>query len=287
MRKTLLVIEPNEDTRANFYQDIGEKTQMNVIFAQDGVMAYQKSRNQNFDVIVTEWVVPKIKELQLIASLRETTPNGETPIVIYTEALENARLQCAKMNMLFYQERPVDIDSLVKKIKEALNFDPNKKRFKLDVNFINPFIEMSVKTLEGLCAMEGIESHKPYLLNDNEDLDIDISGTLAITSPYFHGSIAISFSNNIYKDVVSRMISENVAEINLDNQDGAAEIINIIFGNTKAVLNQRGLELNRAIPSVVRGHNHKIYNNSKIPVLLVPFDSNLGRFYIQICVKAI
>jgi chemotaxis protein CheX len=83
------------------------------------------------------------------------------------------------------------------------------------------------------------------------------------------------------------MLEENIGEIDLNNQDGAAEIINIIFGQTKAVLNQRGYRLERAIPSVMRGKGHKIYQNTKIPVLLVPFRSNLGKFWIQICVKAI
>ena len=83
------------------------------------------------------------------------------------------------------------------------------------------------------------------------------------------------------------MLEEGQEDITIDNQDGAAEIINIIFGQTKAVLNTSGYSLQRAIPSVMRGENHKIYQNSKIPVLLVPFSSDAGKFFIQICVKAI
>ena len=130
------------------------------------------------------------------------------------------------------------------------------------------------------------DGYRKYLLGD-EKLDIDISGTLAISSPYFKGSIAITFHDDVYKQVVSKMLEENIGEIDIDNQDGAAEIINIIFGQTKAVLNQRGYKLDRAIPSVLRGKGHKIYSNSKIPVLLVPFRSDLGNFWMQICVKAI
>ena len=45
--------------------------------------------------------------------------------------------------------------------------------------------------------------------------------------------------------------------------------------------------IERAIPNVMRGHNHSILQDSKIPILLVPFKSELGNFWIQICVKAI
>ena len=55
------------------------------------------------------------------------------------------------------------------------------------------------------------------------------------------------------------MLEEDVGEVDIDNQDGAAEIINIIFGTTKAVLNQRGYSLERAIPSVKRGKGHNIF----------------------------
>lgn len=286
-RKTLLIVEPEDEARQKLATELSDLTQMIVIQARDGVQAYQKARNQAFDLIMTDFDIPKLKGDQLVAAVRETNHNPHTPIIMYCEDLEPPKLATRGIKNIEYIKKPEDCQTLSNKIIEITKRDPNKKRFKLDVDFINPFIESAVKTLNALCGVKNIEAAKPYLLNEEEVLNIDISGTLAITSPYFRGSIAISFPNDVYKTMVNQMLEEAQDEINIDNQDGAAEIINIIFGQTKAVLNTRGYSLQRAIPSVMRGENHKIYQNSKIPILLVPFKSDAGEFFIQICVKAI
>lgn len=279
-------MENDEEIREKLIEELESSTQMVVVPAADGVQAYQKTRNQKFDVILTEFFAPKLSEQQLIAALRETSHNMLTPILIHTKETEEAKIKTRDYQLIDFIQKPSDYETLSKKILELSTIDPKKKKFKIDVDFINPFIDSSMKTLNGLCGVKDIQAEKPYLLAD-EELAIDISGTLAITSPYFKGSIAISFDDQVYKDIISKMLEENIGEIDLNNQDGAAEIINIIFGQTKAVLNQRGYRLERAIPSVMRGKGHKIYQNTKIPVLLVPFRSNLGKFWIQICVKAI
>jgi chemotaxis protein CheX len=287
MKKTLLIVEPDDDIRSKLAQELSDLTQMLVIQARDGLQAYQKTRNQPFDVILTEFNTSKLGGPELIASIRETDHNLNTPFIIYTEDIENAKIKTRGAKHVVYIKKPAELTAISDQITSLSKIDLDKKQFKIDVDFINPFIDSSVKTLNAMCGVKTIDAQRPYLLTENEVLDIDISGNLSITSPYFRGSIGISFAIDVYKKLISAMLEEGQENITTDNQDGAAEIINIIFGQTKAVLNTRGYSLARAIPSVVRGPGHKIYPNSKIPVLLVPFTSDAGNFYIQICVKAI
>jgi len=285
--KIMLIVEGEDDLRDQLVMEMSDITQFRIIQAGDGVQAYQKSRNQKFDVVLTDFKLAKITGAEFIAALRETNHNANTPILIYTADVATAKKETRGSVGIEYLQKPTDHNIIGKKLIALSKFDPDKKVFKLDVDFINPFIDSSMKTLNNMCGVANIVAQRPHLLDDKVDMGIDISGTLAITSPYFRGSIAISFSDPVYKEIVGKMLEENVSDIDIDNQDGAAEIINIIFGQTKAVLNTRGYRLERAIPSVVRGRNHQIYQNSKIPVLLVPFNSDVGDFYIQICVKAI
>ncbi len=285
-RKYLLIVEEKDDIRQLMAEELEELTQMVIVEAADGVQAFQKSINQKFDVILTEFKIPKISGPQLVEAIRESGHNMSTPILIYTSDIAAAKKETRDVKFIDYQRNPSGYQAIAKKITELSKLDPRKKKFKLDVDFINPFIDSSMKTLNALCGLSNMQAQKPYLLGC-EVLDIDISGTLAISSPYFKGSIAISFDDKVYKDIISKMLEENIGDVDLNNQDGAAEVINIIFGQTKAVLNQKGYSLDRAIPSVMRGRGHKIYQDSKIPVLLVPFHSDLGKFWMQICVKAI
>lgn len=285
-RKYLLIVEKDEELRGQLKSELSDLVDMIIIDASDGVQAYQKTRNQQFSVVLTDYDLPKISGAQLIAALRETNHNAHTPIIIYTDNVEDAKVNTRGQKHVEYLSKPQSKDALSEKIKELSAIDTSKKRFKLDVDFINPFIDSAMKTLNGLCGVSDITAQKPNLLGE-EQLDVDISGTLAITSPYFRGNIAISFAEDVYKKIVSKMLEESVTDLDPENKDGAAEIINIIFGQTKAVLNTRGYSLERAIPSVVCGKGHKVYKDSKIPVLLVPFNSDVGDFWIQICVKAI
>lgn len=285
-KKYLLIADGDEELRQKLVAELSDLTQMIIVQAADGVQAFQKARNQKFDVILTSYNLAKLDGKQCLEAFRETGNNEFTPILIHVDEPEKIKSEIRNLKIIEYIKRPADFQALANKLMELSELDPNKKQFKIDVDFINPFIDSSMKTLNSLCGVNDIQAQKPHMLGQ-EKLDIDISGTLAITSPYFKGSIAISFADDVYKVLISKMLEENIGEVDLNNQDGAAEIINIIFGQTKAVLNQRGYKLDRAIPSVMRGKGHKIYQDARIPVLLVPFRSDLGKFWIQICVKAI
>lgn len=285
-KKYILVVEDDDDLRPNLTQELSELTEFTVIEAKDGVQAYQKARNQKFEVILAEFEIKKLDGGQLVAAVRETNHNINTPVIIHTKDVEAAKNKTRGQDGVFFLTKPTPFKDIATKILEMKPLDATKKKFKLDVDFINPFIDSAMSTLNSLCGVNNIKAEKPFLF-ENQDLNVDISGVLAITSPYFRGSIAITFNADVYKVVVGKMIEENVESISIDNEDGVAEIINIIFGQTKAVLNQKGYSLQRAIPHVTKGHNHKILNDSKIPILLVPFKSELGDFWIQICVKAI
>ena len=160
-RKTLLIIEPDEELRQSLAKELSDLTQMLVIQAQDGTMAYQKARNQAFDLIMTDFDVPKIKGDQLITAIRETNHNPHTPFIVYSEDLEPAKLATRGVVNLEYIKKPAESEFLSEKIQELTKRDPNKKRFKIDVDFINPFIESSVKTLNGMCGVKNIEASKP------------------------------------------------------------------------------------------------------------------------------
>lgn len=291
MKKTILLIHDDAQTLNDLASELSDLTQMISVRATDGVQACQKARNQKFDIIITKWIMPKVFGAELINTLKLDNTNEETPILIIGDMSEEEEKEfqqkCSDVKSVEIIKGDFSAKVLSEKVKSFIKKASNKKQFKLDVNFINPFIDASINTLTGMCNVEDISSMRPYLMSKHEQINVDISGTLAISSPHFKGSIAVSFADEVYKQVISKMMDEEIEEVNEDNQDGAAEIINIIFGETKTVLSEKGLNMEKAIPDVVRGPKHQIYPDSKVPVLLIPFNSNVGKFYIQICVKAI
>jgi chemotaxis protein CheX len=82
---------------------------------------------------------------------------------------------------------------------------------------------------------------------------------------------------------MNNMLSENYTEITSDLQDGAGELLNIIFGHAKRVLNTQGYEIQKAIPSIIRGQNLEAKHLTSNPVIVLPFLTDKGEFYIEIC----
>ena len=82
------------------------------------------------------------------------------------------------------------------------------------------------------------------------------------------------------------MLGEDFQEISKDIIDGAGELTNMIFGQAKVSLNQKGYGIQTAIPSVISGKNHTLSALTKGPVVVIPFSTESGPFYVEVCVSS-
>jgi chemotaxis protein CheX len=284
--KNILIIEEDETHREQLAEELKKTNEYNFVLAADGVTAYQKCRNQEFAVVLMSYTTKKLSGEKLIEAIRENNINAYVHIIVYTNDIHKAKVECQDYRNIEYLPKPSDYDVISDKISKLANTNPKKKQFKLDVDFINPFIECAVDTLNDMCGVNDIKADPPELLDEDNVIDVQISGSIEVSSPFFKGHVAISFNQEVYDGIIQKMLELRDDET-LKDDDGAAEILNVIYGRSKVKLNEFGYKLERGVPKVIRGENHKIAPNSKTPTLLVPFKSNAGDFYIQICVKAI
>lgn len=155
-----------------------------------------------------------------------------------------------------------------------------------DLKFIKPFIDSALNTLQVQCSLE-CKTGKPFVKGkDVVQPDFEIAAIIGLTSPSFTGSIAICFPKAVYLKIMSNMLMSEFTEITQDLQDGAAELLNIIFGGAKTVLNQQGYTIQKAIPTVVRGQHIQTSHLSTSPVMVIPFGTIAGEFHIEISTEA-
>ena len=155
----------------------------------------------------------------------------------------------------------------------------------LDTDFINPFLTATLKVLE-VQAQVKAQPGKIFMKEAKDHFKGDVSGIIGIVSESFNGSVVISFPESTFLKVMSSMLGEEYTEISKDIVDGTGEIINMIFGQAKIVLNEKGYGIKTALPSVVSGKDHSLNTVSKGPTVVVPFESNCGNFFIEICLSA-
>jgi len=155
----------------------------------------------------------------------------------------------------------------------------------LDTDFINPFLNATLNVLKVQAGVEATAG-KVFLKTDAQKSIGDISGVIGLVSDSFSGSVNITFPEKVFLQIVSGMLGEEYAEMSQDIVDAAGEITNMIFGQAKVILNEKGYGIKTAIPSVVSGKNHSHETLTKGPIVVVPFESSKGNFFVEICLSA-
>lgn len=173
---------------------------------------------------------------------------------------------------------------IAKDIKAALVETGIAPKRKLDTEFINPFLNATIHVLK-VQAQVNAEAGQIFIKKAGETSNSDISGIIGIVSDNFDGSVVISFPEQTFLKVISNMLGETYTKIDKDIVDGAGELTNMIFGQAKIVLNEKGYGIKTAIPSVVTGKDHSLSAFTKGPVVVVPFTTEFGKFFVEICLS--
>lgn len=158
----------------------------------------------------------------------------------------------------------------------------NKKS--LNVGFINPFLEATIYVLKVQAQVE-IKPGKIYVKKDTAELSGDISGVIGLVSDSFSGNVIITFPEKMFLTLMSKILREDFTAINKENADGAGELTNMIFGQAKITLNEQGYGIKTALPSLIIGKSHHFTGTKQELVVVVPFESEIGNFFVEICLS--
>lgn len=155
----------------------------------------------------------------------------------------------------------------------------------IDVNFINPFV-MAVKVVMETQVRMPLTPCKPFLKKAGDQLPMEIAGVIGLVSSEFRGSIAICFRAEVFLSVYQSMVGEKHEKITPEIEDAAGELLNMIFGQAKTVLNdQKGFNFEKALPTVLVGEKLKIRHQGPHPAIVLPFDSPAGAFHLEILME--
>ncbi|MBI3544133.1 MAG: chemotaxis protein CheX [Deltaproteobacteria bacterium] len=151
-----------------------------------------------------------------------------------------------------------------------------------NVNFFKPFVDGVINTLKVQCSTE-FKTAKPFYKDASNGPKVAIAAILGITSPSFTGTISLGCPKGVFLGLMGRMLTETFTDIDQELEDGAAELLNIIFGHAKRILNTQGFTLHMAIPTVIRGEGITQRHIADAPTIVLPFTSDLGEVFLEIC----
>lgn len=154
----------------------------------------------------------------------------------------------------------------------------------MDALFFKPIIDGTLNTLKVQCSVQGRPA-QPFIKSGKPKFNCEIAAIVGLTSSKLSGSMALCFAKPTFLSLMSKMLGESFTEITNEVEDGASELLNMIFGHAKRILNDSGHDIQKAIPSIIRGQNLEARHLTTRPIIVLPFLTEFGEFHIEIGVE--
>ena len=146
--------------------------------------------------------------------------------------------------------------------------------------YINPFLAASMNLFHEYLGIT-VRSLNPFVRKDAYVLD-EVSGIIGLAGETA-GAVVLSFSRQTAMNIVSVFSKKTYTALTNEVLDGVGELVNIIAGNAKQDLSDFRISI--SLPGVVVGKDARIHWPDGVPVIAIPFDSELGSFSVNVSLK--
>jgi len=149
----------------------------------------------------------------------------------------------------------------------------------MDVKYVNPFIQCLMNVLQTM-ANYPASFKKPYLKDGDHTLG-EITGFIHMKGDDVECTMAIAFSSSAMTTIASKMIGEEITELDNETVDLAGEITNMVTGGVKKEFAKDGLNFDLSTPEFHVGQDYCPPHLKGEKVLVVPFVSDSGEFFLE------
>ena len=151
----------------------------------------------------------------------------------------------------------------------------------MNAEFINAFLTAILNILTTMAQMKA-EPGKPFVKADHVAKG-DVTGIIGMAGEQTKGTLAVTFTQPVILAITERMLGEKLDTIDDTVTDMVGELTNIVTGGAKKFLSEKGYRFDMAIPAVISGKDHIVLHKSKNPIILVPFTTEAGDFFVELC----
>lgn len=108
-----------------------------------------------------------------------------------------------------------------------------------------------------------------------------ISGVIGLAGTH-KGVLAIHIPNKVAMAITGSFLGMDVDEINEDVEDAVGELANMLGGNVKAILSERGRDIDLSLPSTIIGRQYDFQPTREADRIIIPFTCGAGEFAIDL-----
>jgi chemotaxis protein CheX len=234
-----------------------------------GLILHSEQQSDTFDV---EW----------IRNVR-TMYSSEVPLVVVTPSsrlITHASLLAAGVAVVC--DEAASPHMILKELLDRNSFLPAVEE--LHSELLSSFLQATQNTLEDFIKVKA-EIRMLYR-NDAYQIFGDYSVSMSV-STNVKGVFVLSFPRATDLELGRIVLTSINAEISEELiQACLAEFINIVTGKAKGILARTDNSFAMGIPAIASGVNHEIFNKSGLVCFGATFTSDIGDFYMQICMNS-
>ncbi len=131
----------------------------------------------------------------------------------------------------------------------------------------------STMVMMDISLEEVMESHGK--LTDTITAMIGLAGT-------HRGVLAVHFPYSVAMAITSAFLMMDVEEMNDDVHDAMGEIANMLGGNVKTILSEKGRDIDLSMPSTISGSEYSFQSDNDVEKVIVRFGTEKGSFMVEL-----
>ncbi|MBU1564340.1 MAG: chemotaxis protein CheX [Proteobacteria bacterium] len=139
----------------------------------------------------------------------------------------------------------------------------------------------SAKEIFSTMLMMEISATEDIMSGDTIPHIDSISGVIGLAGTH-KGVLAIHLPNRVAMAVTSGFLGMDVDEINSDVEDAVGELANMLGGNIKSILSEKGRDINLSMPTTISGRHYDYQSNKDAERILIQFRCEAGHFTVEL-----
>ncbi len=146
-------------------------------------------------------------------------------------------------------------------------------------DIIPKIVDATQEIFTGMVMMEISQDGEP--LAELGTMKNSITGMVGLAGIH-KGMLAVHFPNTLALAITTSFLGMEVEEINEDVQDAIGEIANMLGGNVKTILSDKGRDIQLSLPSTISGEEYSFMSQNEVDQVVLPFKAPTGVFYVEL-----
>jgi chemotaxis protein CheX len=146
-------------------------------------------------------------------------------------------------------------------------------------DIVPKIVDATVEIFTGMVMMEISQDQEPT--KELGPLKNSITGMVGLAGTH-KGMLAVHFPNALALAITTSFLGMEVEEMNEDVQDAIGEIANMLGGNVKTILSDKGKDIQLSLPSTISGEEYRLMPQDEVDMVVIPFTAPAGTFHVEL-----